>query len=89
MDKGEDPMKFFSRVDKIVGISSSFGVQKSVGDVNRKLVRVLTKYYEKEQGNLLYRDDVSREEIESIVRQRHLKLPVTKGRYVGLSLIHI
>ncbi|CAN0558800.1 unnamed protein product, partial [Laminaria digitata] len=46
MEKGEEPMIFFSRVDKIVGILGSLGVQKSVGDVNRKLVRVLTHNYE-------------------------------------------
>ena len=83
MEKGEEPMKFFSRVDTIVGTLSSLGVQKSVGDVNRKLVRVLTNDYEMEQRTLLYRDDVSLEEIESIVRQRHLRLPVTKVRNVG------
>ncbi|CAM9165641.1 unnamed protein product, partial [Laminaria digitata] len=84
--EGRRANEFFSRVDKIVGILGSLGVQKSVGDVNRKLVRVLTHDYEMEQRTLLYRDDVSREDIESIVRQRHLRLPVTKGRNVGQAL---
>ena len=69
MENGEEPMKFFSRVDKIVGTLSSLGVQKSVGDVNRELERVLTNDYEMEQRTLLHRDDVSREDIESIVRK--------------------
>ena len=37
MEKGEEPMKFFSRVDKILGILASLGVPKSVVEVNRKL----------------------------------------------------
>ncbi|CAM9954547.1 unnamed protein product, partial [Laminaria digitata] len=86
MEKGEEPMKCFSRVDKIVGILGSLGEEESVGDVNQKLVRVLTHDYEMEQRTLLYRDDVNREDIESIVRQRHLRLPVTKGRNVGQAL---
>lgn len=52
MKKGEEPMRFFSRVDnKIVGILASLGVTKSVGDVNRKLVRVLTMKW----NNVLFR----------------------------------
>ena len=39
MEKGEEPMKFFSRVDKIVGTLALLGVPKSEGEVNRKLVR--------------------------------------------------
>ena len=53
MEKGEEPMEFFSRVDKIVGILTSLGVHKSVGDVNRKLARLLTSDYEMEQRALL------------------------------------
>ena len=86
MGKGEEPMKFFSRVDKIVGILTSLGVQKSVGDVHRKLVRVLTSDYEMEQRALLYRDEISRVEIENIVRQRHLRLPVSTGGNVDQAL---
>ena len=56
-------MRFFSRVDKIVSTLDSLGGPKSEGDENRKLVRVLTAYYEMEQRTLLYRDEVSRAEI--------------------------
>lgn len=45
IEKGDDPMKFVNRVDQIVGILNSLGVQKSVSDVNRKLVGVLTSDY--------------------------------------------
>ena len=56
MEKDEKPIIFFSHVDKIVGILTSLGVHKSVGDVNRKLARLLTSDYEMEQRALLYRD---------------------------------
>ena len=86
MEKGEEPMKFFSRVDKVVGILASLGVSKSEGDVNRKLVRTLTPDYEMEQRMVLYRENVSRAEIEAIVRQRYLNLPASKGKSVGQAL---
>ena len=79
-------MKFFSRADKIVSILASLGVSKSEGDVNRKLARVLTADYEIEQRTLLYRDEITPAEIESIVRQRRLRLPVSKGKNVGQAL---
>ena len=42
IEKGEEPMKFISRVDKGWDILASRGVPKSVGEGNRKLARVLT-----------------------------------------------
>ena len=57
MGIGEEPMQFFSRVNKIVGTLASLGVPKSEGDVNRKLVQVLTADYGIEQRMLLYRDE--------------------------------
>ena len=41
MEKGEEPMIFFSRVDKVMGVLASPGVTKSVGNVNGKLERTL------------------------------------------------
>ncbi|CAN0395471.1 unnamed protein product, partial [Laminaria digitata] len=86
MEKGEEPMKFFSRVDKVVGVLASLGVEKSVGDVNRKLVRSLTSDYEMEQRTILYREGIQRKDIETIVRQRHLNLPTPK-KNVGQTLV--
>ena len=86
IEKGQEQMKFFRRVDKIVGILTSLGVQKTVGDVHRKLVRVRASDYEMEQRTLLYRDEISRAEIENIVRQSHLRLPVSTGGNVGQAL---
>ena len=76
-------IKFFSRVDKVDDIVTSFGEPKSVGDVNRNLVRVLTSDYEVEQRTLFYRDEISPAQVENIVRQRHLRLPVSTGGNVG------
>ena len=45
-------MKFFRRVDKIVSTLASLSVPISEGDVNRKLVKVLTAHYEIEQRTL-------------------------------------
>ena len=42
MEKDEKPIIFFSHVDKIVGILTSLGVQGTVSDVNRKLLRINT-----------------------------------------------
>ena len=66
--KGWQTTKFFSRVDKIVDIVDLLGVLKYVGEVNRKLIRVLVTDYDMEQITLLYRDEISRAEIENIVR---------------------
>ena len=71
MEKGEEPMKFFSHEDKIVGTLDSLGEPKSEGDVHRKFVRVMTVDYKIEQHALLCRDEISRADIENIVRQSH------------------
>ena len=42
--------------------------------------------YEMEQRTLLYRDEISRAEIENIVRQRHLKIPLSTGGNVIQAL---
>ena len=59
---------------------------KSEGDVNRILARELTADYEIEQRTLLHRDEINRAEIENIVRQTHLRLPVSTGEDVGQAL---
>ena len=44
--EGEEPMKYFGRIDKIVGVHASLGVVKTVADVNRKIVMSPTSDYE-------------------------------------------
>ena len=86
METGEEPMKYFRWIDKIVGVLASLGVVKSVADVNRKIIMTLTSDYEIEERTILYREDVTRAEIESIIRQRYLRLPRKKGRDVGQAI---
>ena len=64
-------MIFFARVDKSVGVFVILGVYLSVEDVNLKIVKVLTADYGLEQRTILYRDNITRAEIEAIVRQRY------------------
>ena len=71
MEEKEDPMRFFACVDKIVGVSGSLGVHLPVEDVTLKIVEVVTADYEFEQRTILYKDDITRAEIEAIVRQRY------------------
>ena len=67
MEKGEEPMKYFGRIDKIVGVLASLGVAKTVVDANREIIMTLTSDYEMEERTILYREDVTRAEIESII----------------------
>ena len=69
MEKKEEPMKFFARVDKIVGVLGSLGVHMPVEDVNFKIVEVLTADYRYEQRTILYKDNITRAERGAIVRQ--------------------
>ena len=87
MEKGEEPMKYSGRINKIVGVLASLGVAKTVADVNRKIVITLTSDYEMGERTILYRVDVTRAEIESIIRQRHFRLPAPKGQNVGQALL--
>ena len=65
MEKGEEPIKYFGRIDKIVGVFASLGVVKTVADVNRKIIMTPTSDYEMEERTILYREGVTRAEIES------------------------
>ena len=53
-------MRFFARVDKIVGVLRSLRVHLLTEDVNLKIVEVLTDDYELEQGTILCRDYIIR-----------------------------
>ena len=71
MEKKEEPIRFFTRVDKIVDVLGSLGVYLPVEDVNLKIVEVLADDYEFEQRTILFSDGINRVEIEAIVRQRY------------------
>ena len=90
MEKKEEPMRFFARVDKMVGVMESLRVHLLTKGVNLKIVEVLTDDYEFEQRTILYRDNITRAEIEAIVKQRHTIMSIgasTKVRIVGQALI--
>ena len=83
-------MRFFARVDKIVGVVGSLGVHLPTEDVNLKIVEGLTVEYEFEQRTILYRDNTTRAGIEAIVKQRHKIMSrgaSTNVRNVGQALI--
>ena len=48
--------------------------------MNRNLGTVLTGGYKVERHTPLYQDEITRAEFENIVRQRRLRLPVSKGK---------
>ena len=90
MEKKEKPMRFFSRVDKIVRVLASLEVHLLTEDVILKIVEVLTDEYQFEQRTILYKDNTTRAEIGAIVRQRHTIMSrgaSTEGRNVGQALI--
>ena len=74
MEKEEEPMKYSGRMDKIVGVLASLGEPKTVVDDDRKIIITLASDYEMEECTILYREDVTRAEIVSIIRQRPLSL---------------
>ena len=90
MEKKGEPMKILARVDIIVGVLGSLGVHLLTEDVNLQIVDVLTDDYEFKQRTILCRDNITRAEIEAIVRQRHTIMSrgaSTKVRNVGQTRI--
>ena len=69
MEKKEEPMRFFARVDKIVGVLGSLGVHLPTEDVNLKIVEVLTDDYEFEQRTILYSVDKSPKVYTQLARE--------------------
>ena len=55
-------MRFFARVDKIVGVLGYLGVYVLVEDMNLNIIEVLTDDYEFEQRTILYKDNITRVE---------------------------
>ncbi|CAM9249109.1 unnamed protein product, partial [Laminaria digitata] len=74
MEKGEELVQHFDRIDNIVGVLASLGVTKSEADVNRNIIMSLTSDYEIEEIAVLYRKGVPHAEVESIIRQRYLRI---------------
>ena len=68
VEEGEEPMKCFGGTDRIFGVLASLSVVKTVADVIRKIIITLTSDYEMEKSTILYHEDATRSEIESIIR---------------------
>ena len=58
-----NPLVEFGRTNKI-GVLASLRVLQSVTDVNRKIIMTLTSDYEMEETTILYREGVTRADIE-------------------------
>ena len=83
-------MRFFARVDKIVGVLGYLGVYVLVEDMNLNIIEVLTDDYEFEQRTILYKDDITRAEKNAIVRHPYTimsRCASTKVRNVGKALL--
>ena len=52
MEKGHEPMQYFGRTDKIVGVLASLCGAKTVADVNRKIIMTLTSDHEIEERTI-------------------------------------
>ena len=67
---------------------------KTVAGVNRRIIIALTSDNEMEERAILYREYVTRAEVESIIRQPHLRLPASKGKdwvrlYFRMGLLEV
>ena len=82
----EEPNKYVGRIDRVVGVLTSLRVLKSAAEVNRNIIMMFTSECETAERTILYREGVTCAEIESIVRQRHWRLPASKGKNVGRAL---
>ena len=92
--KGEEPMKYFHRIDKIVGVLASLGVVKTVADVNRNIIMSLTSDYKMEERTSLYRENVTRAEITSIIPHGTCSFPRRRARtwarrYFRMGLLEV
>ena len=79
-------MKYFGRIDEIVGVLASLGVVKTVADDIGKIIMTKISDYEMAERTIMCREDVTRAGIERIIRQWHLRLPASKGKNVGQAL---
>ena len=86
MRKREEPIKYFGRADKIVGVLASLGVTKSDVDVNRNITMSRTADSEIEERTILCRESITRSEIDFFIRQRYIRIPASKRKNVGQAL---
>ena len=78
MAKDEDPKLFFARVDGIFNTLRSVGIVKEEREIVRIIVRNLSDDYDVEKRAALLRRDITRLEMEEIVRTRYAARQRTK-----------
>ena len=90
MEKKDELMRFFARVDMIVGVLGSLGVHLPVEDVTLKIVEAFTADYELERRTIVYKDNITRAKGEAVVRQMYTimsRRKSMKNRNVGQALV--
>ena len=78
MGTDEDPKLFFARVDGIINTLRSAGITKEEREVTRIIIRNLPEEYDVERRGVLLKPDITRIEVEEIVRTRHAALQRSK-----------
>ena len=71
MTAGEDPKLFFARVDRISNTLKSAGIVKEEREIVRIIVRNLSDDYDVEKRGILLKSDITRFEVEEVVRTRY------------------
>ena len=78
MATDEDPKLFFARVDGIINTLRSAGITKEEREITRIIIRNLPDDYDVERRGVLMKPDITRFEMEEIVRTRHAALRRSK-----------
>ena len=81
MGTDEDPKLFFARVDGIINTLRSAGITKEEREVTRIIIRNLPEDYDVERRGVLLKPDISRVEVEEIVRTRHAAFTAVQTRF--------
>ena len=71
MTSDEDPKLFFARVDGMINTLRSAGITKEEREITRTIIRNLPDDYDVERRGVLMKPDITRVEVEEIVRTRH------------------
>ena len=79
MVEGEDPVEYFGRIDKAVQTLTMFGGNKDEDEVNVRIVKNLSPLYYVDKKMLLSRPELTRTEIETVVRNTYLSVKVEVG----------
>ena len=85
MGTDEDPKLFFARIDGIINALRSAGITKEEREVTRIIIRNLPEDYDVERRGVLLKPDITRIEVEEIVRTRHAAFTAVQTRFTVSS----